>query len=188
LQRLILPPAPGGPWGPWLLRPIAAFRFGASAMMAAISFPFIFRPFKRKWQFQDAQHGTRYDPFHRRPVRRAALYAEGLLLMGIYGIALLFYLLSWDAIGRQYIEQHLPWASRRYSFDQIAALSTLPAGTHSDDLGKSGPWYEVRFRDGRTFDFGKENEGASDAELTAIASFIAARSGHSWQIRADARQ
>lgn len=188
LQRLTLPTAPGGVSRPWVLRPILAVHFCACAFMTAVSVPLILRSFRRRWQLQDGLLGTRFDPFHQRPGRRVALYAKGLLLFGIYGLALLFYLLSWEMIGPNSVEQHFLWTTRRHTYGQITSLATLPNGMRSNSLAKSGPWYEVHFADGKTLDFGKENEGTTDAELATIASFIAARSGQPWKIREDARQ
>ena len=121
---------------------------------------------------------------------RATLAASGLILiLGlIYAAALLFYLFSWAFIGPAGIEQRLPWGHNDHSFDQITSLEMIPGGMRSDKLVKNGPWYSVEFADNsRSFTFGDDNEGCSEAELSAMAKFIAQRSGKLWRVRADAR-
>src|SRR5262245_9493720 len=61
IQSLIIPNAPGGRSGPWVVRPILAFRFGAMAVMAGVTVPLMMWPLRRIWAREDAALGSRYD-------------------------------------------------------------------------------------------------------------------------------
>jgi hypothetical protein len=113
------------------------------------------------------------------------LLGTGVLAI-TYAVPLVFYLFSWSVVGPAGIEEHLPWGRRSYSFDQIAFLETIPSGMHSSKVPGDGPWYFVRFVDGRTFGFGDE-EGCSEADFSTIATFIAGQSGQAWRVRPDAQ-
>jgi hypothetical protein len=54
IQSLIIPNAPGGRNGPWVVRPILAFHFGAMAVMAAVTLSLISRPLQRVWAREDS--------------------------------------------------------------------------------------------------------------------------------------
>src|SRR5262245_22917499 len=73
IQSWIIPDAVGGRTGPWVLRPILAFHFGAVAVMACVTVPFIVWPLRRRWEREDAALGTRYDPLYGRPVKRVLM-------------------------------------------------------------------------------------------------------------------
>src|SRR5262245_15623188 len=81
IQSFLIPSAPGGENGPWVVRPILAFHFGAVAVMTATTMPLIIRPLKKVWAREDAALGTRYDPLHNDPVRRVFMILAGLLLI-----------------------------------------------------------------------------------------------------------
>jgi hypothetical protein len=187
IQSLIIPNAPGGRNGPWVLRPIVAFRFGAMAVMAAVTVPLLTRPLRRMWAREDAALGTRYDPFHNRPGKRVLLVVQGFLLLAIYASALLFYLFSWEIIGPDGIEQRLPWTTRHHSFQDIVSLETIPDGERSESITQEGPWYRITFKSGRSISWGSDNEGCTRDELSAMATFIADRSGRAWARRRDSR-
>lgn len=187
LQSLIVPSVPGGRNGPWVLRPILAFHFGAVVVMASVTVPLITWPLWKVWAREDATLGTRYDPFQGRPVKRALLVVKSLLLLAIYAAALLFYLLSWEVIGPQGIEQRLPWTTLNHSFQDISSLETIPNGERSESIRQDGPWYSVKFKGGRSFTLSEDNEGTTHEELTAMTAFIAERSGLVWARRSDAR-
>src|SRR5262245_27366715 len=95
IQSLIIPSAPGGGNGPWVVRPILAFHFGAVAVLTSVTAALILQPLKKGWRYEDAALGTRYDPFHNRPVKRGLLLLQGFVLLAVYSSALVFYLLSW---------------------------------------------------------------------------------------------
>ena len=187
IQSQIIPDAPGGTDGPWVLRPILALRFGAMAVMAAVTAPLIAGPLRRKWTHEDAASGSRYDPFAGRPVDRAFFLFKGVLLLIVYASALMFYLLSWATIGPAGIEQHLPWTTLHHSFQDIASLETIPEGERSASLNQNGPWYSINLRSGRNITWSLDNEGITQDELTAISTFVAQRSGLAWARRSDAR-
>lgn len=187
VQSLIIPSAPGGKNGPWVLRPILAFHFGAVVMMAAVTLPLITRPLWKVWTREDAASGTRYDPFRGQPIKRALLIVKALMLLVIYAAGLLFYLLSWTVIGPDGIEQHLPWTTLNHSYQDISSLETIPSGEWSDSVSKDGPWYSVKFRGGRSITLSEDNEGTTLDELTAMTAFIAERSGRAWVRRSDSR-
>ena len=187
IQSLIIPNTPGGKNGPWVLRPILAFRFGALVVMTAVTLPLITWPLEKIWTREDAALGTRYDPFHDRPGKLASLVVKGLLLMVVYASALVFYLLSWEIIGPDGIEQHLPWTTLHHSFQDIEVLETIPDGDRSDSLDKNGPWYSIKLKSGRSISFSEDNEGCTREELSAMAAFIADRSGRAWVRRTDSR-
>jgi len=187
IQSTIVPDAPGGASGPWVLRPILAFHFGAAAVMASLTVPLIAGPLKRRWQHEDAATGSRYDPLAGRPVARGLFVFKGMLLLIVYAGALMFYLLSWQTVGPDGIEQHLPWSTLHHSFDDIASLETIPDGERSDSLKQNGPWYSIRLRSGRSITWSLENEGTTQDELAAMAAFVARRSGLAWARRSDTR-
>lgn len=187
VQSLIIPAAPGGGMGPWVVRPILALHFGAAAVMAVLTLPFIMRPLQKVWAREDAASGSRYDPFHARRAERAALFVKGFLLLAVYAIALVFYLFSWTRIGPDGIEQRLPWTTQNHPFQDIVSLETIPDGERSDSLTQNGPWYSIRFGSGRPVTFSRDNEGISRDELRAMTDYIAGRSGLIWVRRKDAR-
>ena len=187
IQSKLIPDAAGGTNGPWVLRPILAFHFGAVAVMTSVTVPFIVGLLKRKWKHEDAALGSRYDPFAGRPVKRAIFLLQGILLLIVYSAALMFYLLSWETIGSDGIEQHLPWTTLHHSFQDIASLETIPDGERSDSLKQNGPWYSVKLQSGRHITWSLDNEGITQDELTAMTTFVANRSGLAWARRSDAR-
>jgi hypothetical protein len=186
IQRLVMPAAPGGKEGPWVILPILAFHFGACAVASAALMPLALTPFRRRWRAQDAVEGTRFDPFQNRPAVRVALYVKGAALLAVYLISLVFYLLSWTVVGPGGVEEHLPWGVRQHAFENIVSLAMIPEGFRVDSLKRNGPWYQVRFEDGRRVTFGADNEGISNLELAALAEFIASRAGRSWHVSPDA--
>lgn len=187
IQSAIVPRAPGGATGPWVIRPILAARFCASGITSAVSAPFVFKRFGARWRAADAAAGTRYDPYRARPVAKALFMLKGVVLAMIYASALLFYLFSWTTVGQDGIEDRWLWRRSFYAFDQIASLRSIPSGMRSEESGHEGPWYRVEFADHRSVTFGRENEGCSDADLNAVATFLAQRSGESWQVPGDAK-
>jgi hypothetical protein len=188
IQATILPSAPGGMAGPWVLRPIIAARFCATAFLAAITMPLFMVPLSKRWRAKDAELGSRYDPFRNRPFGKARIFLAGGALALIYAAALLAYVSCWDDIGPAGIVDRLPWVTKKHGFDQIASLETIPAGMHSDGVARDGPWYRINFTDGGNFTFGHENEGCSDDDISAIAKFIAERSKQAWQVRPDVKR
>ena len=188
IQSWILPKAPGGISGPWIVRPIIASHFCACAIITAVSAAVVLRPIARRWRAADAERGIQFDPFNGRPAAKIALYTKGILLLMIYGFSLVAYLLSWTAVGPEGIEEHLPWGTRKYSYHRIVALQSIPRGFRSDAPVKNGPWNCVKFDDGREVTLSHDNEGLTPAELDSIAAFIADRAGHHWDVREDARQ
>lgn len=187
VQSLIIPPAPGGDKGPWVVRPILAFHFGAVAVMAAATLPFLMTPLRRIWARQDAALGTRCDPLHDRPGKRVLLFIQGLLLLVFCAAALFFYLFSWTFIAPDGIGERLPWTVLNHSFQEIVSLETIPDGMRSESIKQDGPWYSVRFWNGRSLTLSEENEGTTLDELRAITAYIADRSGVVWARRIDAR-
>jgi hypothetical protein len=186
VQSLLVPTAPGGERGPWVLRPAFAFRFGACAVLTAITTPLVMLPLRKNWRAADAAAGTLYDPFHGRPGRKLGVWVGGTLLLLLYGTSLAFYLLSWTTVGSAGIGQRLPWGTFSYPYEQIAALETVPDGMRSESLSQDGPWFAVTMRDGRRLTFGVDNEGISTGELLALATHVALRSGRLWTARPDA--
>jgi hypothetical protein len=187
IQSKIIPDAAGGTNGPWVLRPIFAFHFGAVAVMATVTLPFIAGPLKRKWKHEDAALGSRYDPFAGRPFKRVLFVLQGIILIIVYAAALMFYLMSWETIGPDGIEQHLPWTTLHHSFQDIESLETIPDGERSDSLKQNGPWYSVNLQGGRNITWSLDNEGITQDELTAMTTFVANRSGLAWARRSDTR-
>ena len=188
IQSMIIPRAAGGADGTWVVRPEGPLRVCAAAVMACVTVPFLARPLKRKWANEDAVSGSRYDPLAGRPVKRALFVLKAIVLLIVWGAGLMLYLFSWETIGPNGIEQHLPWTTLRHSFGDIASLETIPEGRRSDTLGKDGPWYAVRLRSGRSMTWSLDNEGMTRDELTAVTTFVAQRSGLEWMIRSDTRR
>jgi hypothetical protein len=186
VQSLIIPGAPGGANGPWVIRPHVAFHFGAVAVLTALSLPVLLIPLLRRWNRTDAAAGTRFDPFRDRPVKMAALLVGGTLLLVIYGVSLAFYLFSWTMVGPGGIEPRRPWGRRHYTYAQIESLETIPEGMRSEALRQNGPWYSLKFRDGFHTEWSLDNEDMTPEDLTAVTTFVAARSGLPWARRRDA--
>ncbi len=187
IQSRIIPSAPGGANGPWILRPILAFHFGAVAVMTSVTLPLITGRLRKAWKRQDAELGSRYDPFAGRSGKYALFVFKGVLLSVIYTAFLLFYLLSWESIGPDGIVQHLPWSTLHHSFQDVASLETIPDGERSDSLKENGPWYSITLRSGRSITLSLDNEGTTPNELTAMTKFVADRSGFEWKRRTDSR-
>jgi hypothetical protein len=188
IQSHIIPVAPGGAAGPWVIRPIGAAHAGAAAVLACLTVPFISRPLNRMWQREDAASGTRYDPFRDKPGARVVIMAKACLLLLIYASALVFYLGSWTIIGPDGIEKRLPWGKRNHSFQDIMSLQAIPDGLRSDSIAQEGPWYEIRFRSGGGITLSPDNEGTTPDELSAMTALISKRSGLAWRSRADVRR
>lgn len=187
IQSTIIPHVTSGPSGPWVLRPILASHFCAMGVMTSVTVPLIMVPLKRKWKREDAALGSRYDPFAGRPVERARFVFRGALLLIVYATALIFYLLSWETVGPDGIEQHMPWGTLHHSFQDVVSLETIPDGERSESLKQNGPWYSITLRSGRSITWSLDNEGTTQDELTAIATFVSQRSGLAWATRSDAR-
>ena len=181
LQAKFLPEAPGGESGPWLVRPITAVRYGAMAIMAAATMPFIIRPLRKVWDQEDKEMGSKYKPLHKRPWEFAAVAIKATALFVVYGAALVFYLFSWTLIEPDGIKQRLPWTTLNHSYDAIASLKTIPDGERSESLIQNGPWYSVRLTSGRTIPLSPANEGTTPEELQAMTQFIAKQSGQDWE-------
>jgi hypothetical protein len=187
LQSQIIPNAPGGAAGPWVVRPILAFHAGAAAVLACLTVPLILGPVQKQWKREDAALSTRYDPFRGQPAARAAIMIKGGLLFLIYGCAFAFYLFSWTIIGPDGVEERLPWGKRKHAFQDINSLEAIPDGQRSDSIAQNGPWYSLTFQRGGSITLSHDNEGTTPAELTAMTSHIAKRSGLVWRRRADVR-
>jgi hypothetical protein len=155
--------------------------------MASVTLPLLTRPFARVWANEDAALGTRYDPFHGKRAKRAALVFKGWLLFVVYAASLVFYLFSWETIGPDGIEEHLPWATFNHSFQDIESLETIPDGERSDSIKQNGPWYSIKLKSGRFITISDENEGSTPDELAAMAALVADRSGLAWGRKSDAR-
>lgn len=188
-RELIVPTVPGGRTGPWLVYPNIAARFCACAFLAAVSLPFVMTRLRKRWNAQDAAAGTQYDPYRDRPLAKIGPFLAGGILAVLYGIALLAYFSDWTVVGPAGIDERFLWRRRAHSFDQIKSLEIVSRALRRDEdhlVGNSGPWHKVEFTDGRIFDFGPENEGCSDADISAIEKFIADRSGKTWRVRGGA--
>jgi len=187
VQSLVIPAVPGGRNGPWLVRPILAFHFGAVAVMATVTVPFLTRPLRKLWSQEDASLGTRYDPFHDQTAGRFLFVIKGSLLLVVYALGLIFYMFSWSTIGPDGIEERLPWKTRKHPFRDIVWLEMIPKGERSESIRQNGPWYSVQFRGGRYMTLSGDNEGCGPDELRAITAYIAERSQLKWERRRDAR-
>ncbi len=180
VQSPIIPRAPGGKDGPWVVRPILAVHFVAVAVLAAVTLPLITWPLWRIWKREDVALGTQFQPFQGQTGTYALLVVKASLLLAVYAVGLLFYLFSWTFIGPSGIEECLPWTTLHFSFQDISSLETIPSGERDESISKDGPRYTVKFKGGRSIEMSEENEGTTLDELTAMATFIAERSGRSW--------
>lgn len=183
VQRLILPRATGGVSGPWVIRPINAFHWGAMVVLSAVTMQLICGPLRRRYRKEDAALGTRYDPYHG---RHAALYIKAGLLLVLYAAALAFYLFSWTGIGPGGIDEHFPWTIRHHPFPEIAALETNSTRARSW-ASPGGPEHSIRLQSGRTIEFSLDNEGVTTDDLDVLTKFISSQTGLAWQERSDPR-
>lgn len=188
MQSLIIPRATGGSSGPWVIRPILAFRFGAAAVLTCVTLPVVMWTLQRVWRREDGSSGPEANPLRGRSIGRGLLLLKGLILTLLYALGLIFYLSSWTRVGPAGIEQRLPWGVLEHPFSAIASLETIPAGWRSDVLVQNGPWYSIRLRSGRVVTLSTDNEGTTRVELVQIAEFISQRSGVEWEIRGDAHR
>ncbi len=188
IQSLMLPKLAASSSGPWLVRPIIAFHFGACAVSTVAAMPVFMAPLRRRWRAADVADGTRYDPFHGRPVAKASMYVKGTLLLLVYASAMAFYLFSWQIVDAHGITQRLPWGTTTYGFGRVAALECIPEGFRSDSLKQEGPHYSLALENGRTFTFDLDNEGMTEARLETITSYIRDQVGGRWEVRPDARR
>jgi hypothetical protein len=187
-QSAIIPTMPGGQEGPWLVRPALVLHLLGSAFLSVALLPFLATFLRRDWKEQDSADGSRYDPFHGRPWRKATLWFKCIVLLLIYGTMVPFYLYSWTTVTEGGIETQSPLGRKSYTFTQIRSLQTIPRGMHSRKMRKYGPWYRVEFTDGREFNFDPGAEGSSDSEQSAMAGFISKYSGQFWRNVPDARR
>lgn len=130
VQSLLVPRAPGGRTGPWVLRPILAFHFGAVAVMASVTVPVLIRSLNKTWMREDAAAGTRYDPFHGRPVKRFLFNVKGGLLLLVYAASLFF------------------TCSRGRPSDRRALRSTCRGARCATTSGTSSGWKRFRTASG----------------------------------------
>lgn len=187
VQLLIIPTAPGGAAGPWVLRPIAAFHFGAMAITTVLSLPLVLLPLQRQWRRDDVVAGTQYDPLRNQPMKRTRIMIAGFALLIVYSMSVLFYLFSWTTIGPPGITTYLSWGSENYVFDDVQSLESIPDGMRSDQLVRNGPWYKITLRGGREVELSLDNEGLTAGNLKAITTFVADQSERVWTVRPDAR-
>lgn len=187
IQSMILPDAPGGIGGPWVIRSVFGLRFGAMLVMVFATIWLVSIPLRRAWRRQDAELGTRYDPLHDRPLKRIVVIVKVILLFAIYTGALALYLFSWEFIGPNGIEQRLVVTTLRHSYEDIESLETIPDGEHSDSIGQSGPYYCIKLKSGRCITLSDDQEGITREELRAVTDYVANRSGLEWVKRRDSR-
>ena len=187
IQSLIIPDGPGGKDGPWVIRPIVAIHAVSAGLLAALTVVFILVPLRKRWACEDAALGTRYDPLQGQSMLRVVLLLKGSLLMLVYAAGLAFYLFSWEIVGPDGILEHVPWATRKYAFQEVAMLEYIPDGERSDFLVRNGPWYAVTLKDARRIAFSLDNEGMTPEELVALTAMIADRTGLAWMKVPDAR-
>ncbi len=186
-QSWVLPTAPGGLQGPWVIRPIVAIHACAMAALACLTVPLVSLPLRRIWNRRDHEVGTQYTPFRGRPVKFVGLLLAGVFLLLLYSAALVFYLFSWTVVGPEGIGERLPWGFKNYAYTDIVLLETIPPGMHSESIAQDGPWYCVELKGGREIKLSLDNEGLAETELRAIAAFVAERCRMTWQRRPDAR-
>ena len=186
IQSLIIPNSPGGKSGPWVVRPILAFHYGAVVVMSAVTLSIAMRPLQRVWKRQDAILGTRYDPLHGRSVRHVFLLVKSFLLLALYASALVFFLFSWVSIGPDGIIQRLPWTELNHSFEDIVSLETIPDGQRSESNKQNGPWYSIKFKSGHSIHLSDANEGMTRADLQAMTTYISDHTGIAWAKSDDA--
>jgi hypothetical protein len=172
VQTLLLPDAPGGTSGPWIVRPEKTTHIFTVMALGAVTTPLLVWPLSRVWKRQDIALGSKYVSFQRRTAWFYAVMIQGLLLAVVYASAILFYLFSWTVISPDGIEQHLPWTTRKYPFQSV---SSLRISRRNNDLV-----YEIYTQDGNYLPFSKSNEGTTSDELAAMTAFIAARTGQQW--------
>ena len=187
IQRFFIPRSPDAIHGPWIVRPITAFRFCAMAVLSGVTYPFIYSRLQKRWSREDAESGEFSEPPAWQSATRTWLLARAALLFVIYLAGLLFYLLSWSKVGPDGIESHLPWTVHRHSFEEVVALETIPQGQRSESITQNGPWFRIKFQRGNSLDLSLENEGMTEEELDAVTSYIAKRSGRQWESRRDTR-
>lgn len=187
IQSWIIPRAPGGVHGPWVIRPEGSLHFAATAISTAVTAAFIFQPLKKRWRHVDAERGTEWRPHSGRPVRRALFLLKALFLSVIYAFGFALYIFSWTTIGPSGIEQRLPWTKLAFTFHDIAALETIPEGDRSESIQQNGPWYAIHFKTGRYIALSEDNEGLSPDELRSIVAFVAEGVGLDWKPREDSR-
>lgn len=175
IQSIVVPYAPGGDSGPWLVRPIEAMRFGSAAFLTAITGPVITSgPLRKLWQ-PHRELDSSIIPKH--SFRYYRYMVKGFLLMLVSAVAMAMYLFSWSYIGPDGIKQRFLWKSAYHTYDEIRALRIVFPALQSE--AAKGLKYCVDFK-GPDVTFGLENEGMTAQEVQALSMFIATRSGREW--------
>ncbi len=172
LRQLLLPaPEPGG----WVLGPAWVLRFGACTVLSALTLAILLRPIGKSWRQRDQEELSKpRDPFAGRPHARTALLIKGGLLFVVYLVTGAFYFMSYTEVTPSRLVIHGPLGARSYAYDQVAALERIaPVGGQPEK-------YAIRFDDGSWGYFSIRCEGNAPADIAAVATHVASRSGRAW--------
>lgn len=156
----------------WVIGPPRALRFGACAVLAALTLPLLLRPLGRRWAAEDQR--ARPAPAVERHVGRTALLIRGGLLFVVYAVCGAFYFVSHGEVRDGSIAFHSVLGTRAYGYAQIVSLE------HQAPEGGQPDRYAIRFDDERWGYFDADCEGVDDGAARAIAAHVARRAGQVW--------
>lgn len=166
---------PTVPAGSWVLGPPRPFRFAACAVLCSLVMPFVFRPIGRRWINADiARRGAPMDPTSHRPQTRLGTMLKGGLLFVVYAFGGGLYVASSTEVHPDKLVVRSLFSTRTYAMTQIRALERNPP------VGGQPERFVIRFDDRRVCNFTEEDEGASRAQVEAIAAHLAARTSLEW--------
>lgn len=173
VQMLFLPASGPIDSGQWIVRPPLAIHACASAIMAIATLPFVITKLRKRGIF--SQPNPNFTP-SKRPIAFAIVCLQATVLCLVYSSALIFYLFSWATVSDAGVEEHFPWTTRTYSFENVVALHILPSGDHN----QFGPYYSIKFKNKRSWGLSLDNEGMSEELLKTISTLVAERSNKEW--------
>lgn len=189
IQKAVIPTAPGGTTGPWVVRPIAADHYVACAAFTAASMGFIMlvrAPFRKRRNAVGTAAGTGHVSFYRQPFAKTKVFIANFAMVVVLASMVTFYFRSWTVFEPGGIEVQSPWGYKKYSYDQIKSLETVPDGFRSGPT--AGPSYTITLDHGLVINLSLRNEGCSKTDLSAIAAFIAEQSKRTWQLQDDVHE
>lgn len=149
IQASLLPKAPGGAEGPWLIPPDQSGRVVGCIAIAGILTLLLTLPFHKRWKANSLAAG--YWRFDDIPHFYPPLHPCGPAVDPLIAAAMLSrYFCSWRLISTDGIQVRMPHAQTDYRFEHITALGLkpLPIPTEIDRYK-----YYIHFADGRDWGY-----------------------------------
>ncbi|MEM7782796.1 MAG: hypothetical protein AAF939_07230 [Planctomycetota bacterium] len=184
IQAQILPQAPGGKNGPWVVKPHWNAHVAASVFFAAMIHPLFMIPLAEFWEREDISLGSEWKPSIELP--KWEIYIRAGLFLTAFSFGMLMYFASWVEIGPDGVDKRFLWMNRHFSFEDVELLEMVADGDYSESSNEYGPWYRIKSENGFAT-FGLGNEGLTVEDLSAIASFVSDKVQLVWRRKSDSR-